>query len=56
MRHLNRLITLSSLFYLLAGAGCAHEPMPHVNIDLSSPKSAAVSYLRTLSVGDPGLP
>ena len=32
--------------------GCAHEPMPHVNLDLSSPKLAAVSYLRAMSAGD----
>jgi len=38
--------------FLVGAAGCAHEPMPHVAIDLSSPKSAAVSYLRAMSVGD----
>jgi len=32
--------------------GCAHEPKPHIDIDLSSPKSAAVSYLRAMSAGD----
>jgi hypothetical protein len=42
---------ITFLALLLLG-GCAHEPMPHVAIDLSSPKSAAVSYLRAMSAGD----
>lgn len=48
----NRLAALLMLLVLLEGAGCAHEPMPHVTIDLSTPKSAAVSYLRAMSAGD----
>ena len=52
MRFPIRLSVMSTVFYLVAAVGCAHEPMPHVGIDLSSPKSAAVSYLRAMSVGD----
>jgi hypothetical protein len=43
---------LTACAALMLTAGCVHEPMPHVDIDLSSPKSAAVSYLRAMSAGD----
>jgi hypothetical protein len=52
MQPIIRLFQVITSLALLLFLGCAHEPKPHVEIDLSSPKSAAVSYLRAMSAGD----